>query len=118
MSKPRAYTRDELQSQFLAHIHGLVDYWLHDSRTPEVRGKLDGLALSILTLLDGEAANMPSFIVSPSPHKADRSYYKQRGESWYPNGCDIGGNLHKQYMRKPSLPSAGDDDAPEERVGS
>lgn len=105
MSEPREYTTEEVRDKFLSHVSRMVDYWLRESRTPATEEKMEGLAFSILTALDGCSADLPGFIVAPSPHADDKEYLRESGKNWYPENtadaitCDIGGGLHEHWHR-------------------
>lgn len=88
----REYTKDEIRQQFLAHIHTLVDYW--DRQVPDYtcRQKLDGLAFSILAMLDG-TSELPAFIVAPSPHPDNKAFCQGEGENWYQENQDVQDNI-------------------------
>lgn len=96
----REYTTDEIREKFLRHVWNLIEYWEKEDRPGSTRERLEGLAHSILATLDGASAELPSFIIAPSPHESDKAYHKKEGENWYPenkasvNG-DIGGALHE-----------------------
>ena len=56
MSKEaRELTTDEMKTHFLNYIHDLVDYWEHEDRAPTTKDKLEGLAFSILSTIDGDS---------------------------------------------------------------
>ncbi len=102
------YTTKEIREQFLDYIQNTVQYWLKEARTPSVEDKLNGLAFSILVLLDGGAADMPGFIVAPSTHPSDKEYHQENGESWYPQNDDAKVNadiaadsLHEHWYQRP-----------------
>jgi hypothetical protein len=105
---PRQMTNDEVRDKLLKQVQALVIYWARDSRERTIYGKLDGLAFSILSLLDGSNVDLPGFIVAPIPHASDKAFHKDQGENWYPENsaadikCDLGGSLHEYYakMRK------------------
>ena len=103
MTKPRAYTEDEVRQQFLEHIWRLIDYW--DKQAMPQRRKLEGLAFSILTALDGDSAGICGFIVAPATHPEDMEYLINRGVNYYPQNhdsdikCDISGGLHELFYR-------------------
>lgn len=107
MEKSRAYSEEEIRDQVIAHIHMIVDYWekveplrsRRDAET-ELHARLSGIAFSILTMLDGEAASLPGFAVMAVPHPDDKKFHKENGENWYPKNVDIGGALHEYYCRK------------------
>lgn len=108
--EPREYTREEVRNQVLDHVWHVIEYWLKEERQPEARQKLEGLAHSILTMLDGGTA-LPGFIVAPAGHEENEEFHRSHHEDWFPyNGdkaqeavkCDIGGSLHELfYTRRP-----------------
>jgi hypothetical protein len=98
MSRP--YTETEIRTQFINHIKDLVNYWEKDNGTPLVKDKLEGLAFSILTMLDGEAADLPGFEVKAIGTKDDITYFKANNENYYPlKGVDIAGCLHEDFLK-------------------
>jgi len=100
MSKPREYTREEIRKMFLDHFTGMIAYWEKETRVESVHDKLHGLAFSILTALDGGAADLPGFKVVPCPHPSDKEYHRQHGENWFPEDTDIGGSLHEEFCQR------------------
>lgn len=103
----REYTVGEIRKQFLEHIRGLVNYW---DGIPEktITEKLEGLAFSILVVLDGGAMGLPGFIVAPIPHPSDKQFHVEEGEDYYPDNYeiegrikgDIAGELHELFLKK------------------
>jgi len=97
----REKTVEEVREEFLEHIRGLVNYW-DGVENYTTKDKLQGLAFSILTTLDG-CTDLPSFIVAPLPHKDDKQYKIEEDENYYPENhnidvkCDIAGDLHELY---------------------
>lgn len=96
--KPRAYTVDETQEMFIDYIKHLVEYWNENNGTK--RECLEGLAFSILTMLDGEAGALPGFKVMPYPHEDDKEYYILKGENYFNPNIDIAGILHDVFLVK------------------
>jgi len=97
--KSREYTEEEVRKMFLNHIRGLAAYWDSvEGRTS--REKLDGLAFSILVMLDGGSA-LPGFDVSPSPHPSDKEFHIDEGTNYFPSDgeCQIAGCLHEEYHK-------------------
>lgn len=100
-NKPREKTEDEVRQEFLEAIWSRINYW-KNSDTYEV-DKYEGLAFSILSLLDGESCDLPGFIVAPLPSSEDKEYYIDNGENYYPENhnsnvkCDIAGGLHELF---------------------
>jgi len=96
----RAYTKEEVREQFLDHIRTLVNYWDKEGGR-DSKDKLEGLAFSFLTLLDG-CACLPAFDISPSPHPEDREYYQENGENWYEDNMVINDDtmMHEIFCKK------------------
>lgn len=46
----------EARGEFLSAIKDMVNYWANDKRTPDPKEKLDGLAFSILCIIDGSGS--------------------------------------------------------------
>jgi hypothetical protein len=103
--EPRQYTKEEARDLFLKQVRAYIDYWENESRQPTIRQKLEGLAFSIMVLIDGEAATVPGWILAPSPHPDDREYNISKGENYFADNtdaqvlCDIGGGLHDRLLR-------------------
>ena len=101
MSEPREHTRDECRRMFLGHIRATSRYWatVDSPDGPKTtQERLDGLAFSILAMLDG-CASVPGFQVIPAPHPDDRAYHQEQGENWWPSDVDIAGSLHEEWHR-------------------
>ncbi len=101
----RAYTEEEVRAKLLQHIHRICEYWEMEPEVPLVLDKLRGVAFSILTILDGQDAGFPAFIVAPDPPEDDSLYHWERGENWYPDNteasvkCNIAGGMHGEFIR-------------------
>ena len=104
MSKPRVKTEEEIREKFLSHVRSLINYWdrVDGKDAPKTqKDRLAGLAFSILVTLDGEAADLPGFIVAPNPHPDDKEYHISEGSNYYPENHklkvkgDIAGCLHE-----------------------
>lgn len=95
----REYTTEEIRKIFLHRVHLIVLEW-EKQKLPE-RDKLDGVAFSIMAMLDGCAGNMPGFILAPCPHPSDKQFHQDEGTNWFPENHevtvkgDIAGNLHE-----------------------
>jgi hypothetical protein len=103
MATPRAYTTDEIRVQVLDYLHSLVEYWATLDGRKTCHERLDGLAFSILVMLDGGAAALPGFSVAAVPHADDKAFHIERGEPYYEptthHPQDLGGALHEQWHR-------------------
>ena len=99
-------TMEQVRERVLRHISATVDYW-HDQRQHNEMERMEGLAFSILSMLDGCAGDLPGFLVVPNPHETDQDFHKERGEDWFPetagfDGTDIGGWSSRALARGPA----------------
>jgi hypothetical protein len=105
----RAMTEDEAGDLFLKQVAAYVAWWDAEARAPTAIEKLEGLAHSILVILDGGAGFLPGFKVIPDPHEDDERYHRDRNEDWWPNDVDIAGDLHERihewYPERPARDS-------------
>ena len=111
-NEPREFTEDEVRDRFLTQVWVNIDYWdgAYDQIVADksCREKLEGLAFSLLSMLDGCSVALPSFTVAPMPHPEDRDYHQEQGENWWPENhnadvkCDIGGCLHDLFHKADS----------------
>lgn len=100
-AEPRAWTEEECRDMFLRHVAVLVRYW-HDLPAPATRTVLDrmnGLAFSILSTIDGSSMEVPAFALTPAPHPDDAGYHRINGDNWWPDDVDIAGGLHEVWHR-------------------
>jgi len=90
----RAYTPEEVRTQVIDNIKSLVNYWEGQANTSHE--KLDGLAFSILSMIDGNG-ELPAFDLIPSPHPTDKPCHIEEGNNYYEpvvmNNCQ----LHEVY---------------------
>lgn len=98
----RPKTEEEIREEFLEHIRGLVEYWEQENRTPSVRGKLEGLAFSILSAIDGESADLPGYELRALPSSdEDIQLFREKNENYYGEApFDIAGCLHEHFYKK------------------
>lgn len=97
-------TVDEIRDEFIAAIQQYIDYWEKEPSVKTPRERLEGLAHSILVLLDGCSSDLPGFAIVPDAAPGDREYYQEIGENYYPCSedpdwlkFDIGGGLHELF---------------------
>lgn len=97
--EPRAYTVEEVRTEFLTHLAYMVEYWDKVDIGTDQLDRMQGLVHSVLAALDGCAMALPGFLVIPSPHEDDEEFLKAEGENWYPSDedADIGGSLHEHW---------------------
>lgn len=103
--KSREYTKNEIREEFLAYVSELVTYWNQNKSAKNSISKLEGLAFSIMSAIDGVHCRLPiRFILAPDPHPTDKKFRVQNGENYYPENYkskvkgDISGSLHDEYQ--------------------
>jgi len=96
--KSKEFTTDEVREQFMNHVRMLIDYWDNSDRETS-KEKIEGFAHSLLATIDGSSAELPSFVLAPTPHEDDKQFHINNGENYYAENenvnCDIAGNLHE-----------------------
>lgn len=98
------YSTEEIREKVLEHIRILSRYWSEVEEGIEVKDRLEGLAFSILSMLDG-VSSLPGFIVAPYTHESDKDYHINNNEKYYPDNSnvlikgDIAGCLHELYHK-------------------
>ena len=99
------YTKSEVRDQYLRHIAQLCKHWETESRAVSTKEKLEGLAFSILSMLDGSTM-LPGCMIIPMSTTYDVEFYQENGSRWYAitpenkefEQLDIGGSLHEQFF--------------------
>lgn len=99
MSEPRAWTEEEARNKFLDYVWTMIRYWEKEDRTPDVSGKLEGLAFSILSAIDGESSVLRGFRLTVSPHPDDEQYHRGNGDNWYTDGLELQW-LHEHFHQR------------------
>ena len=84
----RAYTAEEVRKIFLDQVRHLVSYWERESREPTAKGKLEGLAFSIMNIFDG-TSGLPAFDIVCAPHPDDKQYHIDEGSKYFVPGMVI-----------------------------
>jgi hypothetical protein len=79
----REYMQKEIQTLFLDHIRSNVNYWNRQTDRDSL-GKLNGLAFSILAMLDGCSCGIPAFEIIPVSHPKDKDFQIASGENYFP----------------------------------
>lgn len=94
-------SKSDARDMFYKAIRGAIWYWLREERTPSVDGKLDGLAFSILNIIDGTGMQMPAIDLILRPHPEDKSYHEAKGEDWFADGMCINDDvlLHELWHK-------------------
>ena len=105
----REISTDEARERFLDHLAALTRYWGGaDVGAKTCDERLDGLAFSILSAIDGGSGELPGWILAPVSSPEDTEFYISEGEYWWPeNGtgevhADIAGSLHESWATRRS----------------
>ena len=105
----RAYTTEEVRDQFMEHVRRLAAYWANlpdiDSATGRpltVRGRCEGVAFSILNVIDGTSMALPSFDLVAKPHEDDKEFHIENEENWIEPDTVINGDclLHEMFYKR------------------
>lgn len=97
MVEPRALTREECREQFLENVRTYARYWQQKAKEGH-DDAFNGLAFSLLVLIDGGNAATPAFKLLTDPHPEDEAFLREQGENWWPAGVDITDvQLHERY---------------------
>lgn len=104
MSKPRAYTKEEVREQLLRHMKALAEYWDNVDR-PTTLEKIEGALFSTLVIFDGGTVGLPAFDIVVRPHPEDEQFHKDHGDNWYEDGMVIGDDteLHHEFAQMEDL---------------
>lgn len=98
------YTNEEVTALIMSHVRGLIRYWetVELDGTKDTQVRLEGLAFSIFSMLDGSTMTLPEFIVAPNPHPLDHTFLEHQGKSWFPMnfGANVNGNLGGSLYEK------------------
>ena len=81
-SLSRPMTSSEMREAFLDGVRQCVDIWTHSNNASE-RDKLEGLAHSLLVLLDGQSNGIPPFHLIPELCEDHIDEAKEVGNNWW-----------------------------------
>jgi hypothetical protein len=97
----KAKTAEEIREDILAHIRHIAHYWasLPDKTAQE---RCDGVAFSILALIDGHTDSAPAIDLVMRPHPGDKAFHQAEGEDWIKDGTVVNDDclLHELYARR------------------
>ncbi len=99
MSEPRAWTPDELRDSLLEHVRQIAHYWATNAQSGNLADRCDGVAFSILAMMDGCTIGIPPVDLVFRPHEEDKQYHIDNGENWIEDGTTISDALHEHYYK-------------------
>lgn len=91
-------SKEELRDAFMHHVRDMVRYWSQQNERNELR-KLEGLAFSILSAIDGTSMGLPAFNLVARVHPDDKQYRIDQGKQWIEDGMCINDDvmLHEEF---------------------
>ena len=96
-----AKSKEKVREEYIDHIRYLVEYW---SELPfkTYKERCEGLAFSILVMLDGCSAGLPSVDLVLAPHPEDKQFHIDEGEDYYEPGMVFNDDvmLHDMFFVK------------------
>ncbi|NTF18161.1 hypothetical protein G6L37_07060 [Agrobacterium rubi] len=98
--EPRAYTSDELRDAFLDEVRSIAKSWADPKIDRDIEGRCNGVAFSIMALLDGCSIGIPTIDLVFQPHVADKDHHIGRGENWIEPGTVVDQGLHEDYYQE------------------
>jgi len=101
MNEPRAYTEDEMRDQFLDAVRRIARFWADlDENKTSMQDRCDGVAFSVLSLMDGCNIGLPPVDLVFRPHPSDKQYHIDEGENWIEDGTTLSTMLHEHFYKK------------------
>lgn len=84
----RELTVEEVRDLFIQQVRCVVDYWAGNEREMPVKERCEGVAFSIMNIIDGTSC-LPAFDLFVSPHESDKEFNKNNGDNWFPENAMI-----------------------------
>lgn len=91
----RAYTAEEIRDMFMSMVRDAARYWANlpdaDKATGKpltIAGRCEGVAFSILSIIDGSSM-LPAFDLVAVPHVNDKRDAIEQGDNWIEPGTAI-----------------------------
>lgn len=83
-----AYSEKEVKDMFLKKIKSITNYWSnYESKSNKER--CEGVAFSILALIDGCSVGFPAIDMRLAPHPDDKQYHIDNDEDYFEEGMLI-----------------------------
>lgn len=94
------YSKEEMLNRFVDAVDEITQYWVNVDGTD--KHKCEGVAFSIMNMIDGMCGGFPSAIdLTLSPHPDDKAFHTSQGEKYVEDGMVIndGVMLHEMLNR-------------------
>jgi hypothetical protein len=99
-AEPRAWTEEEVRDEFIQAFRDKAHYWATTANGGTLQDRCEGVAFSILVMLDGGSGMMPAYKVTVDPHPEDKAYCIEQGVNYYEPGTEVShGALHELFYR-------------------
>lgn len=96
---PRAYTSEEIRDVVLEEVRQIARHWADPKLDRDLLGRCNGVAFSILALLDGCSIGIPAIDLVIQPHEGDKDHNIRNGDNWFEPGTVIDDGLHDHYYK-------------------
>lgn len=95
--EPRAYTSDELRDRLLDHVRTITEFWADPKLDRDIQERCNGVAFSILAMLDGSSEGIPCVDLVFQPTDAAKDYDIKQGQNWIEPGTVVADTLHDHF---------------------
>lgn len=99
IARPRAWAEDEVIDRFIKSAQNIAAYWSKQRKYSRL-DMCEGVAFSLLSLLDGCTMALPRMKLVLDPHPEDKEFLQSEGENWFEPGMEIDTVLHEQFFKK------------------
>lgn len=96
----RAKTAEEVRDEVIEHVRAMVRFWATRTDISDM-DRCDGVAFSILSMIDGCSAGLPAIDLVMRPHPDDKAFHQAEGDDWIEDGTVINADVHMHdiYVR-------------------
>jgi hypothetical protein len=94
---PRAYTAQEVTEKILEGVVKQVRYWQKQPSCGTMENRVEGVAFSILSMLDGSTMDLPAFNLSPDTEEDHINDCIEEGKNYYDPDTVVSTSLHELF---------------------
>ena len=94
----RAWTPEETARLLVTKTVDIANYWAKVPNQTKEQA-CQGVAFSILSMLDGSNVDLPAFDLVPSVHKDDKQYAIDAGHNYFEPANVVSTPLHEMFHR-------------------
>lgn len=92
-----AHTVDEVKEQLISSIRNICHYWANLPNKSDI-DRCEGVAFSILNIIDGTSAGLPSMDLVLRPHPDDMQFNLDNGDNYYEDGMVVNSDCYLHDM--------------------